>query len=130
TLLGRVEVGQAELSDTIVAGLLLAHERFRGCLRYSLVGPGSQTPRRHRVLETDPATGQPIRPPFESRERRDPAFLRLDARGDARVLTGASDGGEIGAFNAARLGELYAGLERRLAEHTPAGLRTGIVARA
>lgn len=130
TLLGRIEVGQAELSDTIVAGLLLAHERFRGCLRYSLVGPGSQTPRRHRVLETDPATGQPIRPPFESRERRDPAFLRLDAQGDTRVLTGASDGGKIGAFNAARLGELYAGLERRLAEHTPAGLGTGIVARA
>ena len=130
TLLGRVEIGQAELSDTIVAGLLLAQERFRGCLRYSLVGAGSQTPRRHRVLETDPATGQPIRPPFVSRERRDPAFLRLDAQGDGRVLTGASDGGEIGAFNAARLGELYAGLGRRLAEHTPAGLRTGIVARA
>lgn len=130
TLLGAVETGQAELSDTLVAGRLIAHERFRGCLRYSLVGPGSLTPRRHRVLDIDPASGQPIRPPFVSRERRDPAFLRLDAQGDRRVLTGASDGGEIGAFNAARLGELYDGLKHRLAEHTPAGLRTGIVTRA
>lgn len=129
TFAGRVEVGEVELSDCIVTGRLDAHERFRGCLRYSLVGPGSLTPRRHRVLETDPVTGRPIRVPFESRDRRDPAWLRLEPQGDPRILAGASDGGEMGAFGAARLGELYGGLARRLSEHTPAGLRSGIVTR-
>lgn len=129
TILGSATLGQVEMSDCIVTGLLSAQERLRGCLRHSLVGPGSRTPRRHRVLELDAATGQPVRAPFESRERRDPAWLRLDPAGDVRVLTGASDGGEIGAFNDANLGDLYSGLEKRLAEHTPAGLRAGIVAR-
>ncbi|MFG6080222.1 phage tail protein [Paracoccus litorisediminis] len=128
TIAGRLEAREVELSDTIVTGTVLAHERFRGCLRYCLIAPGSLTPRRHRVLDAEP-TGRPIRAPFESRDRRDPAFLRLDAGGDARVLHGASDGGEIGAFNAATLGELQSGLARRLAEHTPAGLRAGIVTR-
>lgn len=128
TIAGEVATEKVEISDTIVTGRVVAQERFRGCVRYSLVGPGSLTPRRHRVLETD-TSGRPIRAPFESRDRRDPAWLRLDPAGDARVLAGAADGGEMGAFSAARLGELFAGIERRLSEHTPAGLKMGIVAR-
>ena len=130
TIAGRIETGEMDLSDTIVTGRATARERFRGCLRFCLVGPGSETPRRHRVLESEEGPGgQPIRAPFLSRDRMDPAWLRLDPAGDARILAGASDGGEMGAFNAARLGELMAGLAQRLAEHTPAGLRTGIVVR-
>ena len=129
TIAGEVASEEVELSDTIVTGRVIAQERFRGCVRYSLVGLGSQTPRRHRVLEAE-ANGRPIRAPFESRDRRDPSWLKLDPAGDRRILTGASDGGEMGAFGAARLGELFAGVERRLLEHTPAGLKTGIVMRS
>jgi hypothetical protein len=129
TIAGELASQEVELSDTIVTGRVIAQERFRGCVRYSLVGFGSQTPRRHRVLETD-ASGRPIRAPFESRDRRDPAWLKLDPAGDTRILTGASDGGEIGAYGAARLGALFAGVERRLLEHTPAGQKTGFVMRS
>ena len=128
TVAGRVAVEEVEISDSILTGPAVAQERFRGCVRYALVGPGSLLPRRHRVLETDDA-GRPITAPFLSRDRRDPAWLRLDPDGDTRVLTGAADGGEIGAFHAAQVRDLFAGVARRLAEHTPAGLKTGIVAR-
>jgi len=128
TIAGRVGIAEAEISESILTGAAVAQERFGGCVRYSLVGPGSLLPRRHRVLELD-ANGLPVTAPFESRDRRDPAWLRLDPDGDARVLAGAEDGGEIGAFHAAQHRELFAGVARRLAEHTPAGLKTGIVAR-
>ena len=130
TVIGRVEIGETVISDAILAGQVFARERFRGCIRFSLLAPGGETPRKHRVLRRDPATGATIRAPFLSRDRRDPAYLRLDPAGDPRLLTWASDGGEVGAFNAARLGELLAGLARRLAEHTPAGLLTGVVPRS
>jgi hypothetical protein len=130
TVIGRIEVGAVEISDAILAGQVFARERFAGCIRFSLLAPGGETPRKHRVLRTDPATGAALRAPFLSRDRRDAAYLRLDPNGDARLLTGASDGGEVGAFNAARLGELLRGLAVRLAEHTPAGLTTGVVPRS
>lgn len=129
TVAGALASQEVELSDTIVTGQVIAQERFRGCVRYSLVGQGSQTPRRHRVLEAE-VNGRPIRAPFESRDRRDPAWLKLDPAGDSRILTGGSDGGEIGAYGAAHLGALFAGVERRLLEHTPVGLKTGIVLRS
>jgi hypothetical protein len=129
TVLGGLRIGQMDAGDSILAGEVTARELFRGCIRYSLLVPGGATPRKHRVLRTDPGTGLPVRPPFVSADRRDPAYLRLDPGGDPRVLTGASDGGEMGVFNGARLGELCAGLAVRLAEHTPAGLHTGVVLR-
>ncbi len=129
TVFGGMALRAVDISDAILAGEVVARERFRGCIRYSLLAPGGETPRKHRVIRTDAATGAPVQPPFLSRDRRDPAYLRLDPEGDARILTGASDGGEMGAFNGARLGELLAGLRARLAEHTPAGLRTGTVLR-
>jgi hypothetical protein len=129
TVLGQIAAGEVDISDSVLAGAVTARERFRGCVRFSLLAPGGATPRKHRVVRTDAVTDAPIRPPFLSRDRRDPAYLRLDPDGDPRVLAGASDGGEMGAFNRARLGELLAGLWRRLAEHTPAGLRTGVVLR-
>lgn len=129
TVLGRTEARSVEVSDTILTGPLRAAELFRGCIRFSLIAPGSETPRRHRVLSTDPATGRAITAPFLSLDPRDPAWLRLDPAGEARVLGAASDGGEPGVFNAARLGETLRGVRRRLAEHTPAGLRTGLVLR-
>jgi hypothetical protein len=125
TVNGRIETQVADISDAILAGAVFARERFRGCVRFSLLAPGGETPRRHRVVPL----GEGTQPPFLSRVRRDPAYLRLDPAGDARILTGASDGGEMGAFNAARLGELAAGVRHRLAEHTPAGLNTGLVMR-
>jgi hypothetical protein len=129
TVRGSVEAGSVEVSDAILTGPLRAAELFRGCVRFSLIAPDSQTPRRHRVLSVDPAADRAISVPFLSLDPRDPAYLRLDPAGDERVLGGASNGGEPGVFNSVKLGEILRGVQQRLAEHTPAGLRTGLMLR-
>ena len=129
TVRGSVEAGAVEVSDAILTGPLRAAELFRGCVRFSLIAPGSQTPRRHQVLSVDQTTGRAIAAPFLSLDPRDPAYLRLDPAGDERVLGSASDGGEPGVFSSVKLGEILRGVRQRLAEHTPAGLRTGLLLR-
>jgi hypothetical protein len=68
-----------------------------------------------------------VAPGFVSRERHDPAHVRLSAHADRRVLAGAADGGEMGAFHDGQLALRYEGYRRRLEESTPAGLMTGII---
>lgn len=120
TVLGPVRAQQVDISDSILRHPVFASERFQGCIRYSMLSPGGQTPRKHRVVRD-------VFPRFVSLDRRDPAYLRLRAATDSRILTGASDGAEMGAFNRARIAEIERAVSRRLAEHTPAGLRTGLI---
>jgi hypothetical protein len=120
TVLGGVRVQRVDISDTILRHPVFAGERFDGCIRYSALAPGGQTPRKHRVVR------QPF-PRFVTFDRRDPAYLRLSRDTAVTILTGASDGGEIGAFNLARIAKIERAVLRRLSEHTPAGLRTGVI---
>ena len=120
TVLGSLRVERVDISDSILRHPVFAGERFSGCIRYSMLAPGGQTPRKHRVVSD-------VFPRFVTFDRRDAAYLRLVAATDSRILTGASDGGEMGAFNRARVAEIERAVARRLAEHTPAGLRTGLI---
>jgi hypothetical protein len=120
TVLGTLRARQVDISDSILRHPVTAGERFDGCIRFSALAPGGQTPRKHRVVR------QPF-PRFVTFDRRDPAYLRLARDTDTTILTGASDGGEMGAFNSARIAETEAAVLRRLTEHTPAGLRTGLI---
>ncbi len=127
TVIGEVRAERVDISDSILASPVTAGERFEGCIRFSLLAPGGTTPRKHRVISVDAVTGEPIKPRFVSRGRRDPAYLRLHADGDPQLAAGASDGGEVGAFNRARTKEILDGVMKRIVEHTPAGLRPGLV---
>lgn len=120
TVLGGLRAERVDISDSILRHPVFAGERFDGCIRYSLLAPGGQTPRKHRVVG-DAEAG------FVTFDRRDPAYLRLTTSNDSRILSGASDGGEMGAFNRARVAEIERAVAQRLAEHTPAGLRTGLI---
>ncbi len=120
TVLGTMQVQRVDISDSILRHPVTVGERFDGCIRYSALAPGGETPRKHRVIR------QPF-PRFVTLDRRDPAYLRLARDTDAALLTGASDGGEVGAFNLARIEEIARAVRQRLSEHTPAGLRTGLI---
>ncbi|GAA6179502.1 hypothetical protein NBRC116594_09400 [Shimia sp. NS0008-38b] len=120
TVLGSVRAQQVDISDSILRHPVFVGERFEGCIRYSFLAPGGQTPRKHRVMR------RPF-PRFVTFDRRDPAYLRLTRDTEAAILTGASDGGEVGAFNFARIAEIERAVLQRLSEHTPAGLRTGMI---
>jgi Phage tail protein (Tail_P2_I) len=108
-----------EASESLFTDRVVALDRFHGCIRYSRVAPGSQLPRRHRVVEDEPS--------FVMRDRNDPAHLRLSETCPRAVLRGAEDGSEMGAFHDVRLAQRGEALLRRLIEYTPAGLATGIL---
>ncbi|MGF1648497.1 MAG: hypothetical protein ACFCVF_16485 [Kineosporiaceae bacterium] len=120
SVLGRVQARVLEISESILDGDAVAEDRFRGCARYSRVTSTSQLPRAHRL-----AVDTPLR--LVSRNRRDPAWWRLRADCDPAVAAGAENGGELGAYAAEQLTARLAGHRRRLAEFTPAGLRTGVI---
>ena len=120
TTLGTVRVERIDASDCLLRHPVFANERFAGCIRYSWLAPGGETPRKHRVIRTPP-------PRFASLDAFDPAYLRLAEESDTLISTGASDGGEVGAFHHARISETLSALKIRLAEHTPAGATGGVI---
>jgi hypothetical protein len=120
TVVGGVAARVLHASEVIFTDEAIVADRFRGCVRYSRVTSASVLPRVHRVVQDVPLA-------FVSRSRHAPAHLRLAANADRRVVAGAEDGGEMGAFHDVHLAMRYEGYRRRLEESTPAGLITGII---
>ncbi|WP_437733119.1 hypothetical protein [Sorangium sp. So ce1335] len=114
-----VDARVIEASESLFTDLAKARDRFHGCVRYSRVEPGSLLPRRHRVTEDVPL--------FVTRDRTDPAHLRLSEACPRSIARGAEDGSEMGAFHGARLAQRADVLLTRLLEYTPAGLSTGLL---
>jgi hypothetical protein len=114
-----VDVLVLSASEAVFDQAIRALDRFHGCIRYSRVEPGSETPRRHRVVEDEPR--------FVSRDRSHAAHLRLSERCPRSILVGAEDGSEMGAFHRTRLVQHTAAVHKRLVEFTPAGMRTGLI---
>jgi hypothetical protein len=114
-----VDAHVVEISETVFTDAVHARDRFHGCVRYSRVEPGSLLPRKHRVTEDTPI--------FVTRDRTDPAHVRLSETCPRSIARGAEDGSEMGAFHGARLMQRTDALLRRLVEYTPAGLQTGLL---
>jgi hypothetical protein len=117
---GDVEARILEASEVIFDGRIDVEDRFHGCIRYSRVATTDGLPRAHRLVA---GTGIPV----VSRNRRVAAWWRLRADGDPSITRGAENGTELGAFNLTQSAARMAGFEHRLAEFTPAGLRTGVI---
>lgn len=122
TVLGSTHARTLDASEALFDGPVRVEDRFQGGIRYSRVPqePESQLPRRHRLVE-----GGQVR--FVSRDRHHPGHARLTADTDTRVLRGAEDGSELGAFHHARLTQQYEALAQRLDEYTPAGLTSSLL---
>jgi hypothetical protein len=120
TVFGETHCRVIEASESIFENNITVTDRFRGCVRYSRVTGQSVLPRIHRVVADVPVA-------YVSRDRNDPAHARLGEVTDRRILNGAEDGGEMGAFHELQLALRYEGYRRRLEESTPAGLITGVI---
>ena len=121
TVFGRVNCRVLHASETIFEHTITVTDRFHGCVRYSRVTSDSVLlPRIHRVVKD-------VALKFVSLDRHNPAHARLAADADRRILAGAEDGGEMGAFHEFQLALRYEGYRRRLEESTPAGLMTGVI---
>jgi hypothetical protein len=120
TVFGLVSCRVMHASEAMFDRTVTVTDRFRGCVRYSRVTGDSVLPRIHRVVED-------VTLAFVSRDRHDASHARLAVDADRRVLAGAEDGGEMGAFHGVHLALRYEGYRRRLEESTPAGLMAGII---
>lgn len=120
TFAGAVGAGEVWVSDCLFTTGLRATITSTGCVRYCHLGPHDDPqahPAAYRCL-----TG-PV-PPFGSTGRDSagyyaPLLVPPGPRPTPAVLSGGSDGGEIGAYHHARRGPLALRLAQRLPEMTP-----------
>ena len=120
TFAGPVAVDTIQASDCLFGGGIRTVVTSAGCLRFSHLGdqddPAAHPP-AHQCL-TGPLPTM-MSSGAESVGYYAPLLADPGGRGADPVLTGASDGGEIGAYHHAQRGPLALQLAQRLAEMTP-----------
>jgi hypothetical protein len=128
TFVNAVDVDNISATDCLFAGGLRTVVTSTGCLRFSHLGDNDDPmahPPGYRCL-TGPlprflATG------FEAGGYYAPRIASPSAVPPAALLTGASDGGEIGGYHHARRGPLALRLAQRLGEMVPLATRPHLV---
>jgi hypothetical protein len=153
TVLGPVHVKELTLgSESIFTDRVRAVRRQAGCVRFSTVPAGSQTPRRFRCQPElaiasalsqaaeeaggplDPLSEETIRrwivgrlaPAFTATRYGDPAYGQLSLACPVEICTGAEDGSEMGAFSFLKQPQRAANLQSNLEEYLRFGLEAGI----
>lgn len=143
-------------TEVIFTGPVITEERHKGCVRFSFVPYGSQTPRRYRcqpdfeIAKTirkakDRAKDEGIMlsssdldeisaeirawlvPTFTAEDYGNPGYAQLRINGPVQIRTGAEDGSEMGAFSHLKQPQRETNLRIRLDEYLPFGLVPGIM---
>lgn len=115
TVRGRVAVRSLDATDCLLEGVVQAAHAQTGCVRYSYVAPGSQTPRRYRCVPADPAAASP-RPVYESTDPASPAYLVLADSCAPDIRHGGERESEMGVHH-----HMFRPLRRRAAERQLTG---------
>jgi hypothetical protein len=110
-------VGEAPVRATL---------RQQGCVRFSWLPPASRTPRRHRCLPESAPTPQSAVPRFTTLRYGRPAYAQLADSAGPRLLTGADDEAEPGAYHHLFNAWRDSNLRLRLDEYLRVGLQAGI----
>ncbi len=154
TIFGQVHAQQLPLaSEVIFSGVVRCKRRQDGCVRFSFVPEGSETPRRYRcqpdfeiVQRTEEAerrAGGPIsdtdrdairddvrswlQPSFTDIHYGLPGYGQLSVACPRQIQTGAQDGSEMGAFCFLKQPQRVTSLKVRLQEYLPFGLEPGLI---
>lgn len=149
TIRGSSDLRMIDLaSEVIFDGRVRCQRVQTGCVRFSYVPRGSQTPRRYRCQpelairrETEaagPLTAaqesaltlriiRRVRPEYTSELYGQPAYLQLSIKAPVEILTGAEDGSEMGAWSHLKQPQREANLRHRLEEYLPFGLEAGLI---
>jgi len=146
TVFGKVHLKQLDLaSEVIFVHPVTVDRRQVGCVRFSYVPDGSQTPRHFRCQpdvaiearkkELDPAPLSPserdeialrLRPQFTSLLYGQPAFAQLATVCAEGIRTGAENGAEMGVFCLLQQPQRITNLQVALDEYLRFGLEAGI----
>jgi hypothetical protein len=105
---------------------ILAARRQEGCVRFSYVSEGARVPRRYRCLPESAESPALAVPRFTSLRYGFPAYAQLADTSGARLLTGADNEGQPGAFNFLFQPQRESNLRVRLDEYLRTGLEAGI----
>lgn len=146
TVFGEVHVRQIDLaSEVIFVHPVTSDRRQEGCVRFSYIPEGSQTPRRYRCQpdlalearkkELDPMPISPteverivkrLRPQFTRLRYGDAAYAQLSMSCAWEIKTGAEDGSEMSVFSMLQQPQRLANLQIALDEYLRFGLEAGI----
>lgn len=138
TILGSIEAGQLEASDSIFFGHVEIERTQTGCVRFSFVREGSRSPRRFRCqpdiaiedattpAEEDRARAT-MRPAFVSLRAGHPAYARLTATTPDGIARGAEDASEMGAHHHLEHARRTMNLRLALREYLRFGLDAGLI---
>jgi hypothetical protein len=155
TILGPVRtVALPYVSDSIFSGPVLARRKQTGCVRFSFVADGSQTPRRYRCqpdLEVAEEVARRARqlqqkgfpskadlaqiraaivlwmvPGFVTTRYGDAAYVQLTRSTARQIRTGSENGSEMGAYAMLEQPQREANLRAALDEYLRFGLEAGI----
>jgi len=139
TVFGAVRLKELILaSEVIFNDPVVSERRQAGCVRFSYVPEGSQTPRRYRCQPDltlddvdDPARQESIRarltPSFTSVRYGSPAYAQLGPTCAEEIRTGAEDGSEMGAFSSLKQPQRESNLRIRLEEYLPFALEAELI---
>ncbi len=156
TIVGESRFGSLRASECIFVGNVGVERRQDGCVRFSYVPPGSQTPRRYRcqpdlAIEKalkaaeeaaeeagaellEPAKAEirarviaAVRPIFQTLRYGRPPYLQLRRETAEEIREGAEDGSEMGVYSRVAQPQRESNLEVRLEEYLPFGLEPGTI---
>jgi hypothetical protein len=149
TAIGTTDCKTMEADSCIFNGVVTVVRKQAGCIRFSFVPPGSETPRKYRcqpelevitqieekskIQVLSDAEKTTIRnkvndwllPAFTSVEYNHYAYGQLSVNCPAQITTGADNGAEMGAFNFLQQPQRLANLQIALNEYLPLGLEAG-----
>jgi hypothetical protein len=117
TVLGPGRVHRLSASECILHDVLTVDDTQHGCIRFSAWANGSVLPRQYESVGLPPQAGL-----FGSRGFGRPTYARLLAGADARVVEGAADGSEMGAFAREKAPIKKRSLRIKYEEFMPLGL--------
>lgn len=111
-----VNVERLNADGVLIAGMADATDTQTGCFRFSARGPGSRVPHPYESHVVDDMARI-----FATRRFGDPHYATLSPAAPPALLTGAENGGEIGAFAGQLAPIRLASLKAKVEEYLPFG---------
>lgn len=105
---------------------VIAERRQEGCIRFSYVPLSARVPRRYQCLPESAPKPELATPRFTSLRYGFAAYCQLARSSGERLLTGAEDEAEPGAFHSLYQPQRETNLRIRLEEYVRVGLQSGI----
>lgn len=125
TVRGDVAVRTLDASNCILDGRVTVEHRQIGCVRFTYVGAGSRTPRRHRGAPPEGDQGA-LAPAYASTDPGSPAYLALAPSCSPLIAAGGEGDAEMGVHHHLRRPLRIRAAHRQLEPYLPVGIELGI----